>query len=154
MSSDDIGSPLPPPRRRAATLRIDVGPVDLLDGQFPLNLTLSDRSTGRVFDWRAGSTSFEVVNPTRATGLVAFDVSVTPLSEAPVADPRAPCPPSRRHEPSVSVPPAHHRRIGEIGRGQIVAFARRRARRATATPDRRAHRPTTTSTTIATALAE
>ena len=84
VSSDDLGTPLPP-LDGTATLRVDVAKVDLLDGQFPLNLTLSDRSTGRLFDWRAGSTSFEVVNPTRATGLVAFDVSVE-TAEAPVAD--------------------------------------------------------------------
>jgi ABC-2 type transport system ATP-binding protein len=82
VSSDDLGSPLPP-LATAATLRIDVGPVDLLDGQFPVNLTLSDRRTGRVYDWRAGSTGFEVVNPTRATGLVSFDVSVAVSGPAP-----------------------------------------------------------------------
>lgn len=58
------------------TLRADISNVELLDGEFPLNLSLSDRSTGRIFDWREGSDSFEVANPTKATGLVAFDVTV------------------------------------------------------------------------------
>ncbi|MBA3801459.1 MAG: ABC transporter ATP-binding protein [Acidimicrobiia bacterium] len=75
VDTEDLGTPL---RHLDGdhTVHIHVRNVELLDGEYPLNLTLSDRATGRVFDWREGSHQFEVANPTRATGLVALDVSV------------------------------------------------------------------------------
>ena len=99
VSSDDLGSPLP---RLAgeSTLRVTVGKVELLDGQFPLNLTVADRQTGRVFDWRAGSTTFEVVNPTRAAGLVAFDVRV---EQVPLQQQASPDPPDEANAPPADV---------------------------------------------------
>ncbi len=75
IDTDGLGTPLGRIEGRR-TLRVDISNVELLDGEFPLNLSLSDRSTGRIFDWREGSDSFEVANPTKATGLVAFDVTV------------------------------------------------------------------------------
>ncbi len=58
------------------SLRVDIGRIGLLDGEFPINLKLIERSTGRVLDWKERATSFEVLNTTRANGTVAFDVTV------------------------------------------------------------------------------
>jgi ABC-2 type transport system ATP-binding protein len=60
----------------ACSLRVDIGRIGLLDGEFPINLKLIERSTGRVLDWKERATSFEVLNTTRANGTVAFDVTV------------------------------------------------------------------------------
>ncbi len=78
VDTDDLGAPLGRLKGRR-TLRVDISNVELLDGEFPLNLSISDRTTGRVLDWREGSDSFEVANPTKATGLVALDVTVKEL---------------------------------------------------------------------------
>jgi len=58
------------------TVRISVGRVWLLDGEYPLSLKLVDRATGEVLDWRERVTSFAVTNPSRADGTVAFDVRI------------------------------------------------------------------------------
>jgi ABC-2 type transport system ATP-binding protein len=59
-----------------SSIRIQIGRIGLLDGQFPINLKLLERSTGRILDWKEPAASFEVVNTTRADGTVAFDVNV------------------------------------------------------------------------------
>lgn len=59
-----------------ASIRIDIGRIGLLDGEFPINLKLIERSTGRMLDWKERAASFEVLNTTRADGTVAFDVTV------------------------------------------------------------------------------
>ncbi len=59
------------------SIRVDIGRIGLLDGEFPINLKLIERSTGRMLDWKERAASFEVLNTTRANGTVAFDVSVT-----------------------------------------------------------------------------
>ncbi len=86
-TTDDLGAALPTLAGRR-TLRLEVRDVGLLDGEFPINLVMADRTTGRVLDWREGSTTFAVVNPSRASGLVAFDVGVS--LDAPDAGPRGP----------------------------------------------------------------
>jgi hypothetical protein len=58
------------------SIRIDIGRIGLLDGEFPINLKLIERSTGRMLDWKERAASFEVMNNTRANGTVAFDVTV------------------------------------------------------------------------------
>ncbi|MDG1265010.1 MAG: ABC transporter ATP-binding protein [Ilumatobacter sp.] len=58
------------------SIRIDIGRIGLLDGKFPINLKLIERSTGRMLDWKERAASFEVLNTTRADGTVAFDVTV------------------------------------------------------------------------------
>jgi ABC-2 type transport system ATP-binding protein len=58
------------------SIRIDIGRIGLLDGEFPINLKLIERSTGRMLDWKERAASFEVLNTTRADGTVAFDVTV------------------------------------------------------------------------------
>ncbi|HSL73196.1 MAG TPA: ABC transporter ATP-binding protein [Ilumatobacteraceae bacterium] len=57
-------------------LRISIGRIGLLDGEFPVNLKFIDRSTGRVLDWKERAASFEVINTTKADGVVALDVAV------------------------------------------------------------------------------
>jgi ABC-2 type transport system ATP-binding protein len=59
-----------------ARLQIAIGRIGLLDGEFPINLKFVDRATGRVLDWKEGAASFEVINTTKADGLVALDVAV------------------------------------------------------------------------------
>ena len=39
----------------AGSIRIDIGRIGLLDGEFPINLKLIERSTGRVLDWKERS---------------------------------------------------------------------------------------------------
>jgi ABC-2 type transport system ATP-binding protein len=62
--------------RGTTQLRIAIGRIALLDGEFPINLKFVDRSTGRVLDWKERAASFEVINTTRANGIVALDVAV------------------------------------------------------------------------------
>ena len=61
----------------SGSIRIDIGRIGLLDGKFPINLKLIERSTGRMLDWKEQAAAFEVMNTTKANGTVAFDVSVT-----------------------------------------------------------------------------
>lgn len=62
--------------RGTSIVRIDIGRIGLLDGEFPLNLKFVERATGRVLDWKERAAAFEVINTTRADGIVALDVSV------------------------------------------------------------------------------
>ena len=62
--------------RGTSNVRIDIGRIGLLDGEFPLNLKFVERTTGRVLDWKERAAAFEVINTTRADGIVALDVSV------------------------------------------------------------------------------
>ncbi|HSM67057.1 MAG TPA: ABC transporter ATP-binding protein [Ilumatobacteraceae bacterium] len=61
----------------SALVRIGIGRIGLLDGEFPINLKFIDRTTGRVLDWKERAASFEVINTTRADGIVALDVDVS-----------------------------------------------------------------------------
>ncbi len=75
VDTDSLGSPLPKiDEPRSVTITLDR--TWLLDGEFPVTLKLTDRSTGAVVDWREGITSFEVTSAGRAEGTVALDVSV------------------------------------------------------------------------------
>jgi ABC-2 type transport system ATP-binding protein len=64
-------------------VHIDIGRIGLLDGEFPLNLKFVERTTGRVLDWKERAAAFEVINTTRADGIVALDVSVTSSTTKP-----------------------------------------------------------------------
>ena len=73
--TDMLGTPLPPLEGQSE-IAIAIGGVPLLDGAFPLTIQLKDRHGGRLLDFRDGQDSFEVVNPTKASGSVLFPVSV------------------------------------------------------------------------------
>lgn len=60
----------------SATINVEIARIGLLDGEFPINLKVIERSTGRVLDWKERATSFQVLNTTRADGTIALDVSV------------------------------------------------------------------------------
>ncbi len=75
VDTDSLGAPIAP-LSGSASVRIDIGSIGLLDGEFPINLKFIQRSTGRVLDWQERATAFEVLNTTRADGTVAFDVTV------------------------------------------------------------------------------
>jgi hypothetical protein len=75
VDTDSLGTRIAP-LQGAASIRVDIGSIGLLDGEFPINLKFVQRSTGRVLDWQERAASFEVLNTTRADGTVAFDVSV------------------------------------------------------------------------------
>jgi ABC-2 type transport system ATP-binding protein len=70
-----------------AKVRIGIGRIGLLDGEFPVNLKFIDRSTGRVLDWKERAASIEVINSTRADGTVALDVTVSSTSAPSVQQP-------------------------------------------------------------------
>lgn len=75
VDTDGLGAPLGPiDGPRQVTISIDR--IWLLDGEFPISLKLTDRSTGAVLDWREAVTSFEVTSSGRAEGTVALDVTV------------------------------------------------------------------------------
>jgi ABC-2 type transport system ATP-binding protein len=61
-------------------LEVDLGPVPLLDGSYPIDLRLSRRSDGRLLDWREGQQQLDVLNPTRSGGVVAFEPHVRVVS--------------------------------------------------------------------------
>ncbi|MBA3288027.1 MAG: ABC transporter ATP-binding protein [Acidimicrobiia bacterium] len=75
VDSDALGQPLGR-LDGARTIRIEIGGVWLLDGEFPVSLQLSDRTTGEVIDWRERVTTFEVADDGRADGTVALDVKI------------------------------------------------------------------------------
>jgi hypothetical protein len=58
-------------------VRVRLDAVPLLDGAFPVAVRLSDRSHGRLLDWRDGQHTIEVMNPTRSSGLVALPITIT-----------------------------------------------------------------------------
>jgi ABC-2 type transport system ATP-binding protein len=78
--TDMLGTPLPP-LEGLAEITIAIGGVPLLDGAFPMSIQLKDRQGGRLLDFREGQDSFEVVNPTKASGSILFPVAVE-LSES------------------------------------------------------------------------
>jgi ABC-2 type transport system ATP-binding protein len=75
VDTDGLGQPMPP-LTEDRTVKIGIGGIWLLDGEFPISLKLSDRASGEVIDWREGAASFEVADDGRADGTVAFDVTV------------------------------------------------------------------------------
>jgi len=75
VDTDGLGQPMPP-LTADRTVKIGIGGVWLLDGEFPISLKLSDRASGEVIDWREGAATFEVADDGRADGTVAFDVTV------------------------------------------------------------------------------
>lgn len=75
VDTDGLGTPLAAiDGEREVTITIER--TWLLDGEFPVSLKLSDRSSGQVIDWREHIASFEVTSAGRADGTVALDVSV------------------------------------------------------------------------------
>lgn len=82
--TDRLDAPLPP-LIGEGELRLDIGAVPLLDGSYPIDIRLSDRTNGRLLDWREGGLSLEVLNPSRSGGLVAFDVKVSVDAADPAA---------------------------------------------------------------------
>lgn len=75
IDTDSLGTRIAP-LQGITSIRVDIGGIGLLDGEFPINLKFIQRSTGRVLDWKERAAAFEVLNTTRADGTVAFDVSV------------------------------------------------------------------------------
>jgi ABC-2 type transport system ATP-binding protein len=75
VDTDSLGTRIAP-LDGTSSVRVDIGRIGLLDGEFPINLKFVQRSTGRVLDWQERAAAFEVLNTTRADGTVAFDVSV------------------------------------------------------------------------------
>jgi ABC-type polysaccharide/polyol phosphate transport system ATPase subunit len=75
VDTDGLGQPMPP-LTADRTVKIGIGGIWLLDGEFPISLKLSDRASGEVIDWREGAATFEVADDGRADGTVAFDVTV------------------------------------------------------------------------------
>ncbi|HEY5076899.1 MAG TPA: Wzt carbohydrate-binding domain-containing protein, partial [Acidimicrobiia bacterium] len=72
-----------------AVLGLDVPPADgdgemsfefhrvpLLDGTYLVTLAIQSSDEGTVYDWREQQASFEVMNPTRTSGLVSFPIDV------------------------------------------------------------------------------
>jgi len=50
--------------------------VPLLDGTYLVTLAIQSRDEGTVYDWREQQASFEVMNPSRTSGLVSFPIDV------------------------------------------------------------------------------
>jgi ABC-2 type transport system ATP-binding protein len=75
VDTDEMGSPLVP-LDGTHKVHIAIDRIWLLDGEFPISLKLTDRESGQVLDWREHVASFEVTNPSRASGTVAFDVHI------------------------------------------------------------------------------
>jgi ABC-2 type transport system ATP-binding protein len=75
VDTDGLGQPMAP-LTADRTVKIGIGGIWLLDGEFPISLKLSDRASGEVIDWREGAATFEVADDGRADGTVAFDVTV------------------------------------------------------------------------------
>jgi ABC-2 type transport system ATP-binding protein len=73
IDTDAMGSPLAA-LDGTHKVHIAIDRIWLLDGEFPISLKLSDRESGEVLDWREHVASFEITNPSRAGGTVAFDV--------------------------------------------------------------------------------
>jgi ABC-2 type transport system ATP-binding protein len=72
-----------------AVLGLDVPPADgdgemsfefhrvpLLDGTYLVTLAIQTTDEGTTYDWREQQTSFEVMNPTRTSGLVSFPIDL------------------------------------------------------------------------------
>jgi ABC-2 type transport system ATP-binding protein len=74
--TDALGARLGP-LTGSARLRIAIGRLWLLDGEFAISIKLTDRVTGTVVDWRERVAVFEVRSTGRAEGTVALDVSVS-----------------------------------------------------------------------------
>ncbi len=75
IDSDRLECPLPS-LRGAGQITLAIDRIPLLDGEYPVNVRISDRRHARLLDWREGAHRFEVVNPGRAEGRVALDVSL------------------------------------------------------------------------------
>jgi len=57
-------------------VRFDLARVPLLDGTYPLAVTLQSATDGTVYAWREHADHFSVMNPGRNVGLVALPVEV------------------------------------------------------------------------------
>lgn len=60
----------------AHEVRFDLARVPLLDGTYPLAVTLQSATDGTVYAWREHADHFSVMNPGRTVGLVALPVEV------------------------------------------------------------------------------
>jgi ABC-2 type transport system ATP-binding protein len=73
--TDALNVPLPP-LHGSGQVVFEIAAVPLLDGAFPITVEVKDRHHGQLLDWQEQEQAIEVVNPTRATGIVAFPISV------------------------------------------------------------------------------
>jgi hypothetical protein len=85
IDSDRLGCPLPR-LVGAGEITLAIDRIPLLDGEYPVNVRISDRHHARLLDWREGKHRFEVVNPGRADGRVALDVTLHSSSREPVPE--------------------------------------------------------------------
>lgn len=67
-----------PPLMGTGAVTFTIDSVPLLDGAYPVSISLKDREHGRLLDWRdPEQQAFEVVNPTRVVGTVALPVKAS-----------------------------------------------------------------------------
>jgi ABC-2 type transport system ATP-binding protein len=72
VDTDALGTPLPP-LSGTGEIVFEIESVPLLDGAYPLAITLKDRHSGHPLDWRAPEQqAIEVMNPSKAVGTVRF----------------------------------------------------------------------------------
>lgn len=65
-----------PGGRGSHEVRFDLARVPLLDGTYPIAVTLQSAGDGTVYAWREHSDHFSVMNPGRTVGVVALPVTV------------------------------------------------------------------------------
>jgi ABC-2 type transport system ATP-binding protein len=83
-TTDTLGAPLPTLHGEGEIV-LDLAAVPLLDGAYPVRVTLEDRAAGTPLDWRdPEQQAFEVVNPTKVVGSVALPASVNLREGAPL----------------------------------------------------------------------
>jgi ABC-2 type transport system ATP-binding protein len=66
-----------PPAEGDGEIAFEFDRVPLLDGTYLVTLAIQTRDEGTVYDWREQQTRFEVMNPSRTSGLVSFPVEVS-----------------------------------------------------------------------------
>jgi ABC-2 type transport system ATP-binding protein len=65
-----------PPADGDGEMSFEFHRVPLLDGTYLVTLAIQSMDEGTVYDWREQQFSFEVMNPSRASGLVSFPIDV------------------------------------------------------------------------------
>jgi len=66
----------PPPADGDAEMTFDFDRVPLLDGTYLVTLAIQTNDEGTVYDWREQQYQFEVMNPSRSSGLVSLPLQV------------------------------------------------------------------------------
>jgi ABC-2 type transport system ATP-binding protein len=81
VDTEMLGARLPRLEGRGEVV-FEIESVPLLDGAYPIAVTLRDRHSGHPLDWRSPEQlSLEVVNPTRAVGTVRFPIRALQRTE-------------------------------------------------------------------------